>query len=274
MKNRFQVQISAIYHFFKSTKATNKKAIETFMYHDWMKCDDLEKRDNTGVYFTMGAIEPNTKKSIILDSIIVVSESEFESLFYGAEKLTISPSAYIESLENWLIFVSDCYQHNFDRFLELQKTEHYGAFAEYEQIGFLSLASLVKSISKLKYTSFYIKDSMPFEIMARRTKYVFYEFENTEEEKYISHLEELLIYVCHFYQKNHDHFFQMYIDQKNKYYYRLATVQGTCYRSEVKNISELFDECFIVTFIEEKEHEILLKKLTENQTKRNKKENA
>lgn len=274
MKNRFQVQISAIYHFFKSTKATNKKAIETFMYHDWMKCDDLEKQDDTGVYFTMGAIEPKTKKTIILDSIIVVSESEFESLFYVAEKLTISPSSYIESLENWLIFVSDCYQHNFDKFLELQKSEHYGAFAKYKQIRFSPLASLIKSISKIEYSSFYITEVQPFEIMARRTKYDFYEFANTEEEKYISKLEELLIYICYFYQENHDHFFQMYIDQENKYYYRLATVQGTRYRSEVQNISELCDECFTVTLIEEKEHDILLKKINDNQTKRNKKEHA
>ncbi|MFJ8528584.1 hypothetical protein [Bacillus sp. NPDC094106] len=273
IKNRFHVKIPAIHPFYKNTKAKNKEAIEAFKYHDWIWVEDWVEQGVTDVYYAMGAIEPRTRKSILLDSIIIVSEAEFTNLFYKVEKFTISPSAYIKSLENWLIFIGDCYQHNFDKFLEMQKSEKYGAFAEYKQIEYLPLSTLIQSIAQLEYIFAYMKDPMPFEFMARRTKYDCYQFENIEAEKYISKLEELLIFVCHIYQTNHDRFFKMYVEKENKYYYRLATVQGTRYRFEVQHISELCNEIFTFT-LRTDEYDELFKQLKDNQTKKNKEKNV
>jgi hypothetical protein len=61
----------------------------------------------------------------------------------------------------------------------------------------------------------------------------------TNQEEYINSLENLLIFMCQVYQKNHDRFFEMMVTKENDAYLRLSTVQGSYHRFAVKDISKL-----------------------------------
>lgn len=58
-------------------------------------------------------------------------------------------------------------------------------------------------------------------------------------EEYVSSLENLLIFMCQVYQKNHDRLFEMMVTKENDAYMNLSTVQGSYHRFAVKDISKL-----------------------------------
>ncbi|GMX64533.1 hypothetical protein Elgi_38020 [Paenibacillus elgii] len=61
----------------------------------------------------------------------------------------------------------------------------------------------------------------------------------TNKDDYVQSLENLLIFMCQVYQKNHDTFFNMMLNKENNAYKKLSTVQGSYHRFAVKDLSEL-----------------------------------
>ncbi|MBU7316030.1 hypothetical protein [Paenibacillus oleatilyticus] len=61
----------------------------------------------------------------------------------------------------------------------------------------------------------------------------------TNKDDYVESLENLLIFMCQVYQKNHEKFFNMMFNKENDAYMKLSTVQGSHHRFAIKDLSEL-----------------------------------